>query len=235
MGTVKIRMPLEQVKAHETMNPEMRGAKNWKTFSRNIYRAGLKNNPVFGVAMANMPKKVRNAVIGAQGYFGYKELGKGTVTYQGDVPTQNIVGSKNYQKLKGADVISHIKKRKGMFAKGVARTIGGAALMATPLIVHKLTKEKPIEPVKTASVNKAMLDILGTYKKQLHAMPMEKLLTKHKGTKSEMIEMIKSVAKTGKFPTKKAGKTFGDLREFDLAEREVIRHRTPNYRPKHNS
>lgn len=142
LETLKLRIPLADVARHETVNPELRGATSKGQFRQRAFRAIYRNRPDWASTMDDSGPIIKNLTYrsGGIGYSLYSK--KSTLTYQGNVGPENVVGSAKYKATTLQDIFSHVKTRPGMFAKGVARTALGAALVAAPFVVSKIKKSR---------------------------------------------------------------------------------------------
>lgn len=116
--TLKVNIPLDEYKKlNKTLNPELKGAKNVKEFSKVI------KNRAEGLGLP--PSKLRDYIAANSAF---KQLSKNTDTITDDIASKFIKGSKDYNKQTISSIGKHIKNNPKIFAKGLG--IAGAGLGA---------------------------------------------------------------------------------------------------------
>lgn len=135
VDVLKARVPTWKLK--EVDNPELGGAKTTKAFKRVMKDRSplfktLDEVPVVGKPLSSLLARR-----------GFKGLGrKGTGTFENDIKPEWIKQSPKYKRETLSEIGEFISKNPKRFAKGVAKGLGGAALVgAGAKLIHKNFKE----------------------------------------------------------------------------------------------
>ena len=124
------------------VNPELRGAKNYKEFAHDTIKKRYKNMGYNDKMIEDELKKIPKSQIdkAAKGYKkSFNILNKDTHIFKGDISPSNIVGGKGYHKRTIGQVASYIKKNPKRFGKEAAKGLAGAALIGYG--VHRLLRK----------------------------------------------------------------------------------------------
>ncbi len=140
-GIIKTRLPISEFKS--VPNPEARGS--FEEWLKHIPNLGQDENIFIRKALKPL----------------YKGISKDTATFEKDVPTKYIVGSKDYQRASIKEIREHMRKNPRVFAKGVGKAALGVGLASAGIygakkMIDQHRRKKEREKVASQQKTRAM-------------------------------------------------------------------------------